>query len=490
MKADMEKPAAEDFYRIQAEQAKKSRGLIAVLLFFYALSIGLAFVVVDFAVGAVFSLPRAFSLIHIAWLLVLALAFAALAAWFQYADARRNGAAFILKRLSARPPRPEDRYHRQLADVIDEMRIAAGLKVLRAYVIPDPAVNSMALIEADGTPAVAVTEGLLADFTRAELAAAAAHEAAHIARGDTRLLTLVCSTADFFERLGESFVSEKDGGGRQASSPSPVFSRLLVRFIGREQETLADAAAVEIGRDPIGLARAIYKAHLANSFVGDFGQAYAPLFIVSPSSTGEDEAPPDGWTSTHPPIMERIRRLAAMAGLEAGDIIHQVWESRRVRDVAKEIEPFRSGPKSRPVARPKASPDKPNECPRCRVPLAEEIYEGVPVRACRTCGGKLVEMDAMPRILARREVGFSPDLRKKTEAFRERLWLNPVKTLKISQDLRPAATCPSCGYPLKPRPYNYQYFVPVEKCLSCNRIWFDTDELEILQILIEDAAKK
>jgi Zn-finger nucleic acid-binding protein len=36
------------------------------------------------------------------------------------------------------------------------------------------------------------------------------------------------------------------------------------------------------------------------------------------------------------------------------------------------------------------------------------------------------------------------------------------------------------------RPYNYQYFVPVDKCLSCSKIWFDADELEILQILIED----
>jgi len=29
--------------------------------------------------------------------------------------------------------------------------------------------------------------------------------------------------------------------------------------------------------------------------------------------------------------------------------------------------------------------------------------------------------------------------------------------------------------------------LPVEKCLSCFKIWFDTDELEILQILVEEA---
>jgi Zn-finger nucleic acid-binding protein len=38
------------------------------------------------------------------------------------------------------------------------------------------------------------------------------------------------------------------------------------------------------------------------------------------------------------------------------------------------------------------------------------------------------------------------------------------------------------------RPYNYQYFVPVDKCLICHKIWFDADELELLQILVEKKA--
>jgi Zn-finger nucleic acid-binding protein len=38
---------------------------------------------------------------------------------------------------------------------------------------------------------------------------------------------------------------------------------------------------------------------------------------------------------------------------------------------------------------------------------------------------------------------------------------------------------------MQARPYSYQYFIPVDKCFSCQKIWFDADELEILQILIE-----
>jgi Zn-finger nucleic acid-binding protein len=40
---------------------------------------------------------------------------------------------------------------------------------------------------------------------------------------------------------------------------------------------------------------------------------------------------------------------------------------------------------------------------------------------------------------------------------------------------------------MTPRPYNYQYFIPVDKCLSCFKVWYDADELEILQVLVEKA---
>ena len=49
-------------------------------------------------------------------------------------------------------------------------------------------------------------------------------------------------------------------------------------------------------------------------------------------------------------------------------------------------------------------------------------------------------------------------------------------------------TCPSCGYRLAARPYSYQYFMSVDKCLACGKVWFDADELEILQILVEKKA--
>ncbi len=134
------------------------------------------------------------------------------------------------------------------------------------------------------------------------------------------------------------------------------------------------------------------------------------------------------------------------------------------------------------------NPSQENRCPRCRVPLGERFYEGVAIKACPKCAGKLVAIGAMERLLARREVAFSEALLTKAEAFRQKFLLNPIKTKKINGAVSEKLTCPHCGYKMVPKPYSYQYFVPVDKCLSCYKIWFDADELEILQILIEHSG--
>jgi len=45
--------------------------------------------------------------------------------------------------------------------------------------------------------------------------------------------------------------------------------------------------------------------------------------------------------------------------------------------------------------------------------------------------------------------------------------------------------CPKCGKPMTRKFYSYAYHIEVDECNECNLIWFDKDELEILQCLIE-----
>ena len=571
----MDRKRPRDFYEIQKRQWQRSIFLFAVLILFYFLAVGVIVLAVFLSVG-VFAVPNFLSGPFLTKLLLWVLGISVLIAVFHYYDARKFGAAYILKRLEAREPDLSDRYHKQLADTVEEMRIASGLPKVRPFVIPSFAINSMALVEADGTPAVAVTEGLLADCTRDEIQAVAAHELAHISRGDAFYVTLVCSLANFLERLRAAMEPEdvpaedRMESGRGGAPPVLIYGavtmtslvmHLLCMLLSREREILADAAASEIGRNPATLARALYKAHLKSSFVGDFSLTYSPLFIVAPAlSSDEDEGLWSRLFNSHPPLMKRIRLLAQQAQLRPAQVIEQVWESQRMREQARgvvhsfeetavsvsadnaagpvaaleeqkvwEIQdasgkwqgpfgledlvflpyfsvvrkirnvqegveaPAREFPQVR-LGLQNLGKNKPvdssrqNHCPRCRALLIDTFYEGVAVQTCGRCGGKLVASSHMDRIILRREVAFSDDLLAKARDFRQQFLLNPVKKQRAREQDAENLFCPSCGQRMRARPYNYQYFIPVDKCLACYKIWFDADELELLQVLVEKKA--
>jgi len=504
-----------DFYEVQRRQWRKSLFIFIVLILFYFAAFALVTLAILASVTFFLASPLVWSAASLVKGAIAVFLVALGIALLHFHEARRTGASYILTRLQAQPPDPSDYYHYQFSNVVEEMRIACGLPKVKAYVLPQFAVNSAALVECDSTPSIIVTEGLLADLTRDELQAVVAHELAHISRGDAFSVTLVCSLANFLEKMREALEPEdkspdEGAGQRKAGGPpalpyfavifSSLVMHLLSSLLSRERETLADAAAVEICRHPQALARALYKAHLKSSLIGDFGLAYSPLFIVAPGLTGESEGFFSRLFNSHPPLMKRVRLLAQMAGLEPADILRQVWEEKKRREKARtvlvhhETEDIEARAREFPQIRLAIderqkkgylTPSPSGRCPRCHIPLSETFYEGVDIQACPRCRGKLVNASKMERILLRREFDFSADLIEKAKALREQFLLNPIKRQRIKEKEARGFTCPNCGYPLQPRPYNYQYFIPVDKCLACGAIWFEADELEILQVLVE-----
>jgi Zn-dependent protease with chaperone function/Zn-finger nucleic acid-binding protein len=560
-----------DFYETQKLQWRKSLFVFTMMILFYLFVVSL--IIFSFAaIVGLFLREKPLSSPDT----IQALAFASIVisliiATFHYFDAKNHGAKFIRKRLQAKAPDLSDRYHKQFANTLEEIRIAAGLPEVHPYILPSFAINSMALIEPDGTPSVLVTEGLVAEFTRDELQAVIAHELAHVVRGDTYYVTLVCSLVNFFESLRDAskpkahpeataYSSQSEISGApflwMALTVSTLIMHLLSTLVSRQRELLADAAAVEFSRNPTPLARAIYKAHLKNSFIGDFSVTYSPLLIVPPRSTGITDGFFSRMFNTHPPLMRRVRALANMVPTRPARIIQDVWNIHKSREKArvvlsskeeiqakkegkpepKEIDPEEGkiwmiqnqegeweGPHAladlflldlflpsrwirnmqeqieAPASefpqiqtalrkwgkRKKPKHPKQNYCPRCHVPLRQNYYEGVPLKICSDCGGKLIDAAVMERLIARKEVAFSDHLKAKAKDFEENFLFDPVLRKKIHADKSPKIACPNCGVKMRPRPYNYQYVIPVDKCLHCHKIWFDTDELEILQILIE-----
>lgn len=97
----------------------------------------------------------------------------------------------------------------------------------------------------------------------------------------------------------------------------------FITLISQQREILADATAVELNRDPLALAKIIYKAHLANSYLGD-SSLFTPLFLVPPDSREIEETSRDKLFNTHPPVITRLKMLAAMAHRNVKDILEEI----------------------------------------------------------------------------------------------------------------------------------------------------------------------
>ena len=228
---------------------------------------------------------------------------------------------------------PPERY-RQLVNVVEEMRLAGGLPPPRLWVIDDSAPNAFATGRDPQHASVAVTTGLLDKLDREELQGVIGHEMSHIGNLDIRFSLLVgvlvgsiALLADWFLRFtfwggGRRGNNDRNGGGGAAAVifilalvlavVAPLIGRLVQAAVSRSRESLADATAVDMTRNPIGLARALRTISDDPDVLEVANRATQHLYIVNPIKSFEERA--KSLWDTHPPIGERIRALEAIAG--------------------------------------------------------------------------------------------------------------------------------------------------------------------------------
>ena len=222
-----------------------------------------------------------------------------------------------------------------LFNVVEEMAIASGVPMPKVYIIEDSAPNAFATGRDPEHASVAVTSGLLKKLNRDELQGVIAHEMSHVGNYDIRYAMLVgilvgttVLISDFFLRglwWGGGRGRQREGGGQiqlimivvaiVLAVLAPLFARLLQLSISRQREYLADATAVQLTRNPKGLADALQKISGDREVLEVANRATAHLYIVNPIKKFEKRA--KGLFSTHPPIEERIQILRS---LESGGI--------------------------------------------------------------------------------------------------------------------------------------------------------------------------
>ncbi len=232
----------------------------------------------------------------------------------------------------------------RLNNLVAEVSLAAGIPQPRVYVVHDPSPNAFATGRNEEHAAVAVTTGLMDKMSRAELEGVLAHEIAHVRNGDILVMTVAVATAgsialiaDIFWRMlywgsltggGASHRrrSNNNGGGPNpliivgmiaVAVLAPLAAALLRAAVSRSRESLADATAVEITRNPAGLRQALEKLDADITVVRKTSHATSHLWIESPDDheTQARGRKFNDMFSTHPPLSERINILREMEGL-------------------------------------------------------------------------------------------------------------------------------------------------------------------------------
>jgi len=249
-----------------------------------------------------------------------------------------SGDQILLAASRAKPVTHE--VHPQLFNVVEEMKIAAGLPAMpKIYIINDPAPNAFATGRNPKNASVAVTAGLLARLNRDELQGVIAHEISHIIHRDILFVTLAGIMLGSIVLLSQVFLRgmfyssmvgsrrRYSGGGKGGGQAqivmliiaivvailAPIMAYLLYFALSRRREYLADAGAARLTRYPEGLASALEKiAGDPSPQLATVNKVTAPMYIVNPFKKKTQMKLSD-LTSTHPPISERIKILRNMS---------------------------------------------------------------------------------------------------------------------------------------------------------------------------------
>jgi len=256
---------------------------------------------------------------------VVAVAFSLFMNFFSYWFSDK----IVLAMSGARPIKREEDI--ELYRIVENLCIAAGLKMPKIYMINDPSPNAFATGRNQERAAVAVTSGLRQTLNKNELEGVIAHELSHIGNKDILISTIIVILVGFVALLSDFFLrahffrgkrDNREGGGQAQlimmlvgiilAILAPIAATLIQLAISRKREFLADASGALLTRYPEGLASALEKISNNQIPLRRINKATAHLYISSPLKGGQSA----GWLAklfmTHPPAEERIRVLRGL----------------------------------------------------------------------------------------------------------------------------------------------------------------------------------
>ena len=244
-----------------------------------------------------------------------------------------GGSSALLGISQAREMKKQD--DPQLFNVIEELAIAASLPMPKIYMIESRAMNAFATGRNPQHASVAITRGLREKLTREELQGVMAHELCHVRNYDILYAMLMAVMVGTLVMLADVFLrslwfggatrrsrqrSSKGSGGAQIilvlialvlAILAPLLAKIIQLALSRQREYLADAASVDLTRNPQGLASALMKLGGDSQPLEVANRATAPLYIMPPVMKNLGEKRSDIF-STHPDLKSRVERLLSL----------------------------------------------------------------------------------------------------------------------------------------------------------------------------------
>lgn len=220
----------------------------------------------------------------------------------------------------------------ELYNLMENLCIAAGIKMPRLEIIESHARNAFASGIDEKSFSVTVTRGLLQSLSKDEVEGVLAHELTHIINRDVRLLIITIIFTGMVGFAAQMVWSQvRYGlwvGGRRSKGKGNgmlillailvvlwigYFATLFTRFaLSRRREFMADAGAVQMTKNPDAMMRALMRIAGKDQIPkmpGDIN-----MMCI------ENRVPFMGIFSTHPPIEKRIQALSATTGFSVPDL--------------------------------------------------------------------------------------------------------------------------------------------------------------------------
>ncbi len=235
------------------------------------------------------------------------------------------------------PTTAETLEEKQLYNVVEEMKIAAGLRYMpKVYMIDADYMNAFASGYSEQSAMVAITRGLMQKLNRAELQAVMAHEISHIRHLDIKLTLMASVLANLMVMVLDMmfytalFSNRRNEEGSSKNNLAmiiilvryllPVINMLLLLYLSRTREYMADAGCVELTRDNQPLASALLKIQSDHADNQDtYNQAYGQTahenvrreaYIFDPTQAGiSSMGSLADIFSTHPNVVDRLSAL-------------------------------------------------------------------------------------------------------------------------------------------------------------------------------------